>query len=266
MVVNDLANPQATVDEIRKFGGTAVSDKHSVEDGDKVIGTALKAFGAIHILINNAGILRDKSFQAMTDDLWTTIQNVHLRGSYKTAKAAWPFFLKQRYGRIINTTSVSGIYGNFGQTNYAAAKCGIIGLSCALSREGEKYNIRVNTVAPSAGTQLTRTVMPEDVVQALKPGYVAPFVVALVSDNLPDPWTGCLYEIGSGFIALDRLRRSMGEEVATDSGVTPEALGSKWTKIVTRSNQRSYSRTPLPESKNPSNQCSQKPAAPLARL
>jgi multifunctional beta-oxidation protein len=191
------------------------------------------AFGGLHILINNAGILRDKSFQAMTDDLWNIIQAVHLRGSYKTLRAAWPIFLKQGYGRVVNTTSVSGIYGNFGQSNYAAAKCGIIGLSAALSEEGRKHNIRINTVAPSAGTQLTRTVMPEEIIQALKPDYVAPFVVALLSENLPGSSTGGLYEIGSGSIAMDKFQRTSEHTFPATEELTPESLLSAWSNLVT---------------------------------
>ena len=121
VVVNDLMNPDAVVQEIQKAGGKAVGDKHSVEDGDAVIKTAIDNFGAVHILINNAGILRDKSFQNMDDKLWNDIMNVHLRGTYKCSKASYPYMVKQKYGRIVNTTSTSGIYGNFGQANYAAA-------------------------------------------------------------------------------------------------------------------------------------------------
>jgi multifunctional beta-oxidation protein len=121
VVVNDLANPDGVVEEIKKLGGKAVASKASVEDGDAVVKAAIDAFGRVDIVINNAGILRDKAFTNMDDSLWDPILNVHLRGTYKVTKAAWPYFLKQKYGRVINTTSTSGIYGNFGQTNYAAA-------------------------------------------------------------------------------------------------------------------------------------------------
>lgn len=121
VVVNDLVNPDTVVEEIRKMGGKAVPSKASVEDGEAVVKPAIDAFGRIDILINNAGILRDKAFTNMTDDLWNPIINIHLRGTYSVTKAAWPHMLKQKYGRIVNTTSTSGIYGNFGQANYAAA-------------------------------------------------------------------------------------------------------------------------------------------------
>lgn len=121
VVVNDLVNPDSVVEEIRKNGGKAVGNKASAEDGDTVVKAAIEAYGRIDILINNAGILRDKAFHNMEDSMWDQVIAVHLRGTYKTTKAAWPYFLKQKYGRIVNTTSTSGIYGNFGQANYAAA-------------------------------------------------------------------------------------------------------------------------------------------------
>ena len=121
VVVNDLMNPDTVVNEIKQMGGKAAGVKASAEDGDAVVKGAIDAFGRIDILVNNAGILRDKAFTNMNDDLWDPVMNVHLRGTYKMTKAAWPYFLKQKYGRILNTTSTSGVYGNFGQANYAAA-------------------------------------------------------------------------------------------------------------------------------------------------
>ncbi|KAJ5411996.1 uncharacterized protein N7487_006355 [Penicillium crustosum] len=174
VVVNDLVDPEPVVQEIKKLGGKAVGNKASCEDGDAVVKSAIDAFGRIDILVNNAGILRDKAFTNMDDNLWNSVVNVHLRGTYKVTKAAWPYFLKQKYGRVVNTASTSGIYGNFGQANYAAAKLGILGLSRTLALEGAKYNIKVNTIAPNAGTNMTRTIMPEEMVQAFKPDYVAP--------------------------------------------------------------------------------------------
>lgn len=168
----------------------------------------------------------------MDDAQFNTVLNVHLRGTYKITKAAWPYMLKQKYGRIINTTSTSGIYGNFGQANYAAAKCGILGFSRALYREGQKYNILVNTIAPNAGTNMTRSIMPEEMVQAFKPDYVAPLVVLLCSDKVPEPNTGRLFEVGSGWVGETRWQRSGGVLFPVDKALTPEDVKAKLEKII----------------------------------
>jgi len=230
VVVNDLMNPDNTVAEIKKMGGQAAGDKHSVTEGEAVIKSCVDAFGTVHVIINNAGILRDKSFAAMTDDQWNAVMETHLQGTYAVTKAAWPLMLKQKYGRIVNTTSTSGIYGNFGQANYACAKLAILGFSRALAREGQKNNIYVNTIAPNAGTAMTATIMPEEMVQAFKPEYVAPIVVALCSDVCPEP-TGGLYEVGSGWVGKTRWQRSGGHGFPVDKTLTPEAVAQVWEKI-----------------------------------
>lgn len=230
VVVNDLANPDPVVQEIQKLGGQAVGNKANVVDGEAVIKGAIDAFGRIDVLVNNAGILRDKAFTNMSDEQWDIILKVHLEGTYACSKAAWPYFLKQKYGRILNTTSTSGIYGNFGQANYSAAKCGILGFSKSLALEGKKYNIFVNTIAPNAGTAMTRTIMPEEMVQALKPDYVAPLVVLLCSEKAPEP-TGGLYECGMGWFAATRWQRTGGHGFPVDVKLTPEAVVEKWAKI-----------------------------------
>ena len=232
VVVNDLVNPDDVSQEIQKMGGKAVASKASAEDGDAVVKAAIDAFGRIDIIVNNAGILRDKAFGNMDENLWDQVIAVHLRGTYKVTKAAWPYMLKQKYGRIVNTASTSGIYGNFGQANYAAAKLGILGFSRAIAREGSKYNIYVNTIAPNAGTNMTRTIMPEEMVQAFKPDYVAPMVAALCSDKVPDPPTGLLFEVGSGWQARTRWQRSGGYGFPIDKKLTPEAVAAKWETIV----------------------------------
>ncbi|KAJ6002528.1 peroxisomal multifunctional beta-oxidation protein [Penicillium sp. IBT 35674x] len=232
VVVNDLMNPGPVVEEIRAFGGTAVPNKSSAEDGDAVIKTAIDNFGRIDILINNAGILRDKSFQNMTEKIWDEVGNVHLRATYKCSKAAYPYMVKQKYGRIVNTTSTSGIYGNYGQTNYAAAKTAIIGFSRALALEGRKYNIQVNCISPSAGTNLTKAVLSEEVVKSRKPDFVAPIVVLLCSDKAPATASGQVFEAGCGWQARTRFQRSDGVDFPLNARLTPEKILDRWQDIT----------------------------------
>ncbi|KAL4942087.1 hypothetical protein BDV06DRAFT_193092 [Aspergillus oleicola] len=233
VVVNDLVDPEPVVQEIKKAGGEAVGNKASCEDGAAVVKTAIDTYGRIDILVNNAGILRDKAFTNMNDDLWNPVVNIHLRGTYKVTQAAWPHMLKQKYGRIVNTASTSGIYGNFGQANYAAAKLGILGFSRAIALEGAKYNIKVNTIAPNAGTNMTRSIMPEEMIQAFKPDYVAPLVVLLCSDLTPEPYsTKGLFECGSGWFGSTRWQRTGGHGFPVDVKLTPEAVYKEITKIV----------------------------------
>ncbi|KAF2721485.1 putative peroxisomal multifunctional beta-oxidation protein [Polychaeton citri CBS 116435] len=231
VAVNDFADPEPVVQEIQKLGGTAVGVKADVQDGDVVVKGVIDAFGRIDIIINNAGILRDKAFHNMDDKMFHQVLDIHLRGTYKVTKAAWPYMLKQKYGRIVNTTSTSGIYGNFGQANYAAAKCGILGFSRALAREGAKYNIYVNTIAPNAGTNMTRTIMPEEMVQAFKPDYVAPLVLLLCSDKVPEPATGRVFEVGSGWVGETRWQRTGGAGFPIDVKLEPEHVVEQWESI-----------------------------------
>ncbi|CCG80937.1 Peroxisomal hydratase-dehydrogenase-epimerase [Taphrina deformans PYCC 5710] len=230
LVINDVGNPDGVIAEVKKLGAEAVGDKHSVEDGDAVIKTAIDAFGAVHVLINNAGILRDKSFSAMTDEQWQIIHAVHVRGTYKVTKAAWPYFLKQKEGRVVNTASAAGLYSNFGQANYATAKMAILGLSQALAREGEKYNILTNCIAPNAGTNMTRTIMPEEMVQAMSPDFVAPLVALLASDKAPA--NGHVFETGCGWIGRVRWQRTAGHGFPVDVKMTPEHIREHWSDII----------------------------------
>lgn len=232
IVVNDLANPDDVVNEIKAAGGKAVGVKASAEEGDTLVKAAIDAFGRIDIIINNAGILRDKAFANMDDKMWDAVFNVHARSTFKVTKAAWPYFVKQKYGRVVNTTSTSGIYGNFGQANYSAAKCAILGLSNAAAIEGAKHNIYLNTIAPNAGTAMTRTILPEEMVQAFKPDYIAPLVLALCSDKVPDQPSGRLYEVGSGWAGRTRFQRSGGVSFPRNKTLTPEDIAASWDKIV----------------------------------
>ena len=242
VVVNDLggdihgdgnrssAAADAVVDEIKAAGGEAVANYDSVIDGDKIVKTAVDNFGTVDILINNAGILRDVSFAKMTDNDWDLILQVHLQGTYKVTHAVWPIMKAKGYGRIVMTTSAAGIYGNFGQANYCAAKLGIAGLAGSLAIEGRRNNICVNTIAPIAGSRLTETVMPEELLEKLKPEYVSPLVGWLVSDQFED--TGGIYEVGAGYVGKLRWERTTGGIFNTKNGMSPEQLSAGWDKVT----------------------------------
>ncbi|RUS86122.1 hypothetical protein EGW08_006142 [Elysia chlorotica] len=242
VVVNDLGGnisgtgsgsraADKVVDEIRAKGGKAVANYDSVELGEKLVQTALDNFGRIDIVVNNAGILRDKSFVRIKDEDWDIIQRVHLRGTFQVTRAAWPHMRKQGYGRIIMVTSAAGIYGNFGQANYSAAKLGIVGLANTLSIEGRKNNILVNTIAPIAGSRLTETVMTKEMVDALKPEYVSPIVVFLSHDSCQD--TGGLFEVGAGFFAKLRWQRTEGVLLREANEILDaEKVRDNWDRIT----------------------------------
>ncbi|KAJ3391197.1 hypothetical protein HDU92_009152 [Lobulomyces angularis] len=240
VVVNDLGGSHSgvgnsssaadkVVQEIIAFGGKAVANYDSVEDGDKLVETAIKAFGRIDILVNNAGILRDKSFARMTDADWDLVHKVHLRGMFKVTKAAWPYMNKQKYGRIINTASAVGLYGNFGQANYSAAKLGTVAFSNALALEGKRNNILVNTIAPNAGTRMTATVMPPEMVEALKPDYVATLVGFLAHEANGE--TGSVFEVGSGWVAKVRWQRTGGVGFPVNQPLLPEHIAQRFRDI-----------------------------------
>lgn len=232
VVVNDFSKEAAdkVVQEIVKAGGNASADYNSVESGDVIINGIISKYGRIDVIVNNAGILRDKSFVKMSDAEWKAVQGTHLKGTYKVSKAAWPHFMKQGYGRIINTSSAVGLYGNFGQTNYSAAKAGIWGLSSTLAIEGKKFGILVNTVAPNAGTAMTATILPSEIVEELKPDFVAPLVVALghKSCNV----TGQVYEVGSGWMAAVRWQRSDGTVLNHSKVPSVDDVASHWNEVI----------------------------------
>ncbi|CAG8692856.1 8255_t:CDS:2, partial [Ambispora leptoticha] len=236
VVVNDVGTKDGrkaadiVVEEIKKLGGKAAANYDSVEDGEKVVATAIKSFGKVDVIVNNAGILRDKSFAKMTDNDWDLVQRVHLRGTYKVTKAAWPYFSKQKYGRIINTCSAVGLYGNFGQANYSTAKLGILGFSNTIALEGAKNNIIVNTIAPNAGTAMTATVWPPEMVEAFKSDYVAPFVAFLASENVPS--SGLVFEVGGGWVAQVRWQRAGGVGFPVSKPLQPEDIASNWETIT----------------------------------
>jgi NAD(P)-dependent dehydrogenase (short-subunit alcohol dehydrogenase family) len=212
LVINDLggavdgtgasAGPaQKVVEEIEAAGGVAVADTNSVvtrEGGDAMVQTALDAFGRVDIVINNAGILRDKSFSNMTDELWDSVLDVHLRGAMCVTRAAWPHLREQAYGRVVSTSSAAGIFGNFGQTNYGAAKMGLVGFTRAIAQEGAKYNIKANAIAPVAKTRMTEDILGP-LVDKLDPGLVSPVVAWLVHEDCPV--SGDIFSVGGGRVA-----------------------------------------------------------------
>ena len=240
VVINDLGGSatgdgashraaDVVVEEIKKAGGQAVANYDSVEFGDKIVKTAMDAWGRVDIIINNAGILRDKSYAKMSQQDWDLIYTVHLKGTHMLCKAAWEPMRAQGYGRIVNVASAAGIYGNNGQANYSAAKLGIVGLTNTLAREGASKNIHVNVIAPLAGSRMTATVMPQEMLDALKPEYVAPVVVYLAHESCEE--NGGLFELGAGWVAKLRWARSEGAVMPpTDNSV--EAVAKMWPKVV----------------------------------
>ncbi|MEM8605985.1 MAG: SDR family NAD(P)-dependent oxidoreductase [Myxococcota bacterium] len=240
VVVNDLGgstdgegksseSADLVVEEIKKAGGEAVANYDSVEDGDAIVKTAMDAFGRVDIVINNAGILRDKSFKNMTDGDWDIIFRVHNYGAYKVTKAAWPIMNEQGYGRVLFTTSSAGIYGNFGQTNYGSAKLSLVGFANTLSLEGQRKNILVNTIAPFAASRLTDGLLPPAVFDSLKPEYVSPLVAYLCSEE--NDTTGGVFEVGGGFYSSLRWERTLGKTYRLGREVTPELLRDGWKDI-----------------------------------
>ncbi|KAF7308196.1 Peroxisomal hydratase-dehydrogenase-epimerase [Mycena chlorophos] len=234
VVVNDFNKDaaQTVVDEITATGGKAVSNNSSATDGAAVIQSALDAFGTVHILVNNAGFLRDKGFKKMTDAEWDQIIEIHLKAAFACTKAAWPIFRKQKFGRVVSTASAAGLYGNFGQANYSAAKMGLVGFSKTLALEGAKYNIRAVTIAPIAASQMTATVMPPEMLANLQPTLVAPFVVAVSHPDAPAEVSGKIFEVGAGYIAEVRWQRSAGAIFKTDASFTPSAVKARFAEIT----------------------------------
>lgn len=241
VVVNDLGGSafgdgasknaaDQVVDEIVAAGGEAVANYDSVTDGDKIVQSALDNFGRIDVVINNAGILRDKSFAKMTEDDWDLVYQVHVKGAFKVSHAAWPHMREAEYGRLIFTASAAGIYGNFGQANYSMAKLGLHGLSQTLAMEGKKANILVNTIAPIAGSRLTETILPPALVEQLKPEFVTPLVVKLCDENSQE--TGGLYEVGAGWMGKLRWERSKGIGFNLNNGISAEDVNEQWDAIT----------------------------------
>jgi len=251
VVVNDLGGAvdgsggsseaaARVVEEIKALGGAAIANGSSVTDDAGVAlmaEQAMDAWGRIDILIANAGVLRDKSFAKMEIADFEFVLNVHLMGTVKPAKAVWEVMREQNYGRIVVTTSSTGLYGNFGQTNYGAAKLAVIGFMNTLKLEGAKNNIHVNAIAPVAATRMTAGVIPPQVADRLKPDYVSPGVVFLCSEEAP---TGVILAAGGGAFALARLYETEGVYLGEEHGLSVEAVRDNWTKIADETGQQAY--------------------------
>jgi NAD(P)-dependent dehydrogenase (short-subunit alcohol dehydrogenase family) len=247
VVVNDLGgardgsggsmtSAQAVVEEIRAAGGEAIANGASVTDWEAVramVSEVVALWGQVDILVNNAGILRDKSFAKMELADFRLVLDVHLMGAVHCTKAVWPHMTARQYGRILMTTSSSGLYGNFGQSNYGAAKMALVGLMQTLSIEGAKHNIRVNCLAPTAATRMTADLMPETVLAALKPEAVVPAMLILVAENAPTRTTLCA---GAGSVEAANITLTEGAWIGLDRQA-PEVLAAQLAKVLDRTGE-----------------------------
>jgi NAD(P)-dependent dehydrogenase (short-subunit alcohol dehydrogenase family) len=226
---SDKGAAERVVDEIKAAGGEAVADTNSVatpEGGKAIVQTALDAYGKVDIVINNAGILRDKAFHNMEPDLMNPVFDVHLKGAFHVTQPAWVVMREQGYGRIISTSSAAGIFGNFGQTNYGAAKMGLVGFTRVLAVEGAKYNIKANAIAPLALTRMTETIMG-GLGDKLDPGLVSPLVAFLAHEDCPV--SGQTFSVGGGRVAHVFIAETQGYH---DAKLSPEKLRDNWATVT----------------------------------
>ena len=243
MVVNDLGGSRdgtghsdaalAVVEEIKTAGGTAMADGSSVTEYEQMqamVARAKSEWGSVDILINNAGILRDKTFAKMEPADFDLVVQVHLIGAANATKAVWETMREQAYGRILMTASSTGLYGNFGQTNYGAAKLGLAGFTKSLYLEGAKYNIRVNTLAPTAGTRMTQDIFPEEAFKLFAPENVVPAALYLVSEDAP---SNAIVAAGAGVVASAYVTLTPGVALP-ENDRTPEAVAAAWAQITSR--------------------------------
>ena len=247
VIVNDLGGArdgsggsvsaaQAVVDEIVQAGGEALANGASVTDFVAVqamVQQAMQAWGRIDILINNAGILRDKSFAKMELADFSLVLDVHLMGAVHCTKAVWDIMSAQKYGRIVMTTSSTGLYGNFGQANYGAAKMALVGLMQTLAIEGAKHDIRVNCLAPTAATRMTEGLLPEQVLQALQPQAVVPAMLVLAAQDAPTRTILCA---GAGTFEAANITLTQGLWIGTDAQA-PERLAARLEQVMDRQHE-----------------------------
>ncbi len=229
----DAAPARKVCEEIKAAGGEATPNFDSVssyDGGFNMVKTAIDTYGRLDAVICNAGILRDIAFHNMSEADWDAVFAVHIKGSFTVLRAAWPVFRQQSYGRVVLTTSSSGIYGQFGQANYGSAKTAMLGLMNVLKQEGAKYNVNVNTVAPVAGTRLTQTVMPQEMVDKLKPELVSPAVVYMASKDCDD--SGLIIEAGAGNFNRATIVKGPGVQPGMDDLKDAEWIQSNWDKIT----------------------------------
>lgn len=233
VVVNDLGDPSAVVQEIKAAGGEAIGFSGSVTDAEAMARMAqetMAQWGRIDILVNNAGILRDKSFTKMSLDDFRLVVDVHLMGAVNCTKAVWDTMRAQQYGRIVFTTSSSGLFGNFGQSNYGAAKMALVGLMQTLSLEGEKANVRVNCLAPTAATQMTEGILTPEVLAQFQPERVTPGLLVLASEDAP---TRAILCAGAGTFAAAHVTLTEGLYVG-DRSDAAEIVASQFDQITDR--------------------------------
>lgn len=225
------SSAQLVVNEIMAGGGKAAVNYDSLlKTPGSIVEHALKSFNSCDILVNNAGILRDKSFAKSTDEEWRAVLDVHLNGTHGLCHEAWEHMMKQQYGRIINIGSGAGLYGNFGQSSYSAAKMGIVGLTKTLAQEGQKYNILANVVVPIAESPMTATVLPPQLLSMLAPEHIAPLVAYLAHDSSTS--TGKIYECGGGWFSEVRWQRSAGRSLGKKGApASAEAIGASISNI-----------------------------------
>ena len=225
----DASAAQKVVDEIVAAGGEAVANHDSVstaEGGEGIIQTAIDAYGRVDIVINNAGILRDKTFHNMTNDLVDPVFDVHLKGAFNVTRPAWIRMREQGYGRVISTSSAAGIFGNFGQANYGAAKMGLVGFTRVLAVEGAKYNIKANAIAPLALTRMTESLFSGAMAEKLQPEKISPIVAYLAHEDCPV--SGEVYSVGGGRVARVFIAETEGYH---NPNLTMEDVRDNFTQI-----------------------------------